>query len=143
MHDKLSNGRRYKMLTLLDAYTRQGLAVEVATRMTAGDVLEVLYGLILRHGKPEHVRSDSGPEFTSGAFRTWLERIGVQPLRIYPGSPWEKGYTERFNGTLRREVLDAEWFTTTKQAQVVINGWLKQYNYKQPHQALNRRAHVE
>ena len=122
MHDKLSNGRRYKMLTLLDAYTRQGLAVEVATRMTAGDVLEVLYGLILRHGKPEHVRSDNGPELTSEAFQTRLERIGVQPIRISPGSPWENGYNERFNGTLSREVLNAEWFTTTRQAQVVIYG---------------------
>jgi len=87
VHDKLSNGRRYKMLTVLDEYTRQALAVEVGTRMTAGDVLEILYGLFLRHGRPEHIRSDNGPEFTSEAFQTWLERVGVQPIRIYPGSP--------------------------------------------------------
>ena len=142
VHDKLSNGRRYKMLTVLDEYTRQALAVKVGTRMTAGDVLEVIYRLILRHGKPEFVRSDNGPEFTSDAFQTWLQRIGVEPIRIYPGSPWENGYNERFNGTLRREVLNAEWFTTTKQAQAVINSWLKQYNHTRPHQALNMRPPV-
>jgi transposase InsO family protein len=142
VHDKLSNGRPYKMLTVLDEYTRQALAVEVRTRMNAGDVLEVLYGLFLRHGKPDHLRSDNGPEFTSEAFRTWLQRVGVEPIRIYPGSPWENGYNERFNGTLRREVLNAEWFATTKQAQVVINGWLRQYNHTRPHQALNMRPPV-
>ena len=142
VHDKLSNGRPYKMLTVLDEYTRQALAVEVRTRMTAGDVLEILFGLFLRHGKPEHLRSDNGPEFTPEAFQTWLQRVGGEPIGIFPGSPWENGYNERFNGTLRREVLNAEWFATTRQAQIVINSWLRQYNHTRPHQALNMRPPV-
>ena len=142
VHDKLSNGRRYKMLTVLDEFTRQALAVEVGTRITSDDVLEVLYRLFLRHDKPEFVRSDNGPEFVAEAMQAWLERVGVKPIRIYPGSPWENGYNERFNGTLRREVLNAEWFATTKQAQIVIDCWLKQYNHTRPHQALNMRPPV-
>jgi len=105
VHDKLCNGRSYKMLTVLDEYTRQALAVAVRTRMGA-------------------------------------ERVGIKPIRIYPGSPWENGYNERFNGTLRHEVLNAEWFTTTTQAQIVINQWLRQYNHVRPHQALNMRPPV-
>jgi transposase InsO family protein len=139
VHNKLSNGRRYKMLTVLDEYTRQALAVEVGTRITSDDVLEVLYRLFLRHGKPEYVRSDNGPEFVAEATQGWLERVGVKPIRIYPGSPWENGYNERFNGALRREVLNAERFATTKQAQIVLNRWLKEYNHTRPHQALNMR----
>jgi len=142
VHDKLSNGRSYKMLTVLDEFTRQALAVEVRTKMGAEDVLEVLYPLLLRHGTPEHIRSDNGPEFAAEAMQDWLRRVGIKPIRIYPGSPWENGYNERFNGTLRQEVLNAEWFTTTKQAQVVINHWLRQYNHTRPHQALNMRPPV-
>ena len=76
------------------------------------------------------------------AMQDWLARVGIKPIRIYPGSPWENGYNERFNATLRREVLNAEWFTRTKQAQIVINQWLRQYNYVRPHQALNMRPPV-
>ena len=94
------------MLTVLDEFTRQALAVEAGTRITSDDVLEVRYRLFLRHGKPEFVRSDNGPEFAAEAMQIWLERVGVKPIRIYPGSPWENGYKERFNGTLRREVLN-------------------------------------
>jgi len=142
VHDKLSNGRSYKMLTVLDEYTRQGLCVAVKTRMGASEVLEQLYPLLLKHGKPEYIRSDNGPEFIAVAFREWLIKVGIKPIHIYPGSPWENGYNERFNGTLRREVLNAEWFQTTKQAQIVISQWLKQYNYVRPHQALNMRPPV-
>ncbi len=130
------------MLTVLDEFTRQALAVTVRTRMGSADVLEVLYRLFLRHGKPKYIRSDNGPEFVAEATQTWLERVGVKPIRISPGSPWENGYNERFNGTLRREVLNVEWFTTTKQAQIVINHWLRQYNHTRPHQALNMRPPV-
>ncbi|MEM7723996.1 MAG: DDE-type integrase/transposase/recombinase, partial [Pseudomonadota bacterium] len=116
VHDKLSNGRAYKMLTVLDEFTRQALAVVARTKMGADDVLEALYPLLLHHGYPEYIRSDNGPEFAAEAMQGWLRRVGIKPIRIYPGSPWENGYNERFNGTLRREVLNAEWFTTTKQA---------------------------
>ena len=142
VHDKLSTGRRYKMLTVLDEYTRQGLCVTVGTRMTSTDVLEALYPLLLKHGKPEYIRSDNGPEFTAAPLQEWLRRVGIKPIQIYPGSPWENGYNERFNGTLRKEVLNAEWFATTEQAQIVINLWLRQYNHIRPHQALNMRTPV-
>ena len=83
-----------------------------------------------------------GPEFAAEALQDWLRCVGIKPIRIFPGSPWENGYNERFNGTLRREVLNAEWFTTTQQAQIVINHWLRQYNHTRPHQALNMRPPV-
>ena len=102
-------------------------------------VLEALYPLFLQRGRPEFIRSDNGPEFISEHFQTWLARVGIKPIRIYPGSPRENGYNERFNGTLRREVLNAEWFTSIKQAQVVIETWRKQHNHIRPHQALNMR----
>jgi putative transposase len=142
VYDKLSDGRRYQMLTVLDEYTREALCVAVRSRMGNAEVLEALYPLFLRHGKPEVIRSDNGPEFIAENFQAWLTKVGVKPIRIYPGSPWENGYNERFNGTLRREVLNAEWFTTIKQAQVVIEKWLKQYNYIRPHQSLNMRPPV-
>ena len=142
VHDKLSNGRPYKMLTVLDEYTREALCITVANKMGSSEVLEALYPLLLKRGKPEYLRSDNGPEFSSETFIDWLTKVGIKPIRIYPGSPWENGYNERFNGTLRREVLNAEWFSTTRQAQTVINQWLKQYNHIRPHHALGMRPPV-
>lgn len=130
------------MLTGLGEYTRQALAVSIRTRMGAEDVLEALYPLLLRHGAPEYTRSDNGPEFVAEAMQDWLVRVAIKPIRIYPELPWENGYIERFNGTLRHEVLNAEWFTTAKQAQIVINQWLRQHNHIRPHQALNMRPPV-
>jgi len=110
--------------------------------------LEAIYPLLLKHGKSEYIRSDNGSEFIAKALQEWLTRVGIKPIQIYPGSPsrrcwhrlpgsaWENGYNERFNGTLRNEVLNAEWFSTIKQAEIVINLWLKQYNHIRPHQAL-------
>ena len=142
VHDKLSNGAPYKMLTVLDEYTRQALCVKVRRTMGSADVLEALYPLLLEHGRPEYLRSDNGPEFIARALQDWLRRVGIKPMQIYPGSPWENGYNERFNGTLRREILNAEWFTSIDQAQVVINQWLRQYNHIRPHQALGMRPPV-
>ena len=142
VHDKLAGGRPYKMLTVLDEYSREALCVAVKPRMGNAEVLEALYPLFLKHGRPEFIRSDNGPEFIAENFQTWLTRVGIKPIRIYPGSPWENGYNERFNGTLRREVLNAEWFTSIRQAQIVIETWLKQYNHIRPHQALNMRSPV-
>ena len=130
------------MLTVIDEYTRQALCVAVATKMGHAEVLDALYPLFLKHGGPEYLRSHNGPEFIAGDFQAWLKRAGIKPIQIYPGSPWENGYNERFNGTLRREVLNAEWFSTLKQAQAVINRWLKQYNHVRPHQALNMKPPV-
>ena len=123
--------------------------------MTANDVLEVMHRLLLKHGKAEYVRSElpiegaigsspmgNGPEFIANALQDWLRRVGVKPIQIYPGSPWENGYNERFNGTLSREVLNSEWFHSVKQAQVAINAWLREYNHIRPHHALGMRPPV-
>jgi len=109
------------MLTVLDEYTREGLCVAAQSKMNANDVLETLYELLLRKGKPEYIRSDNGPEFIAVALQHWLIKVGIKPIQIYPGSPWENGFNERFNGTLRTEVLNVEWFHSIKQAQVAIN----------------------
>ena len=139
------------MLTVLDKDTREALCVAVRTKMNANDVLEALYPLLLKHGTPEYIRSDNGPEFIAVPLQDWLLKVGIKPLHIYPGSPsqrcsaspagsaWENGYNERFNGTLRNEVLNAEWFHSVKQAQTAINIWLRQYNQIRPHHALNMR----
>ena len=130
------------MLTVLDEYTRQALCVEVKPKMGSADVLEALYPLLLKHGKPEYIRSDNGSEFIARALQLWLRKVGIKPIQIYPGSPRENGYNERFNGTLRHEVLNAEWFSSIKQAQTVINMWLKEYNHIRPHQSLNMRPTI-
>ena len=117
-------------------------AVHVAHKMSAADVLEALYPFLITHGAPNYIRSDKGPEFTAEVFQKWLTKVGIKPIRIYPGSPGENGCNERFKGTLRREILDADWFARTKQAQTAINIWLKQYNHIRPHQALNVRLTV-
>ena len=114
VQDRLSNGRNYKILTVLDEYNRQTLAVTVRTRMGVEDVLEALYPLLLRQGTLEYIRSDNGPEFVAEAILGWLTKVGINPIRIYPGSPWENGHNERFNGKLRWEVSNAERFTTTE-----------------------------
>ena len=98
--------------------------------------------LIIQHGKPEHSRSDNGPEFVSDVVQTWLKQVGIAPIHICPGSPWENGYTERFNGTLRTEILNANGFQTTKQAQATLNCWVKDYNQIRPHQALDMRTPI-
>ena len=130
------------MLTVLDEYTRQALCVVARPMIGSAEVLEALYPLLLRHGKPTYIRSDNGPEFIASALQTWLKKVGIKPIQIYPGSPWENGYNERFNGTLRREVLNAEWFSSIRQAQTVIDKWMQQYNHIRPHQALNMRPPV-
>ncbi len=110
--------------------------------MNGDDVLDALYPLLLKRGKPEYIRSDNGPEFVASTLQNWLSKVGIKPIQIYPGSPWENGYNERFNGTLRREVLNANWFNTIEQAQIAINIWLKQYNHVRPHHALGMRPPV-
>ena len=90
----------------------------IKLKMNSADVLDALYPLLLRHGKLEYVRSDNGSEFVAVALQDWLRKVGIKPIQIYPGSRWENGYNERFNGTLRPEVLNAEWFHTTRQAQI-------------------------
>ena len=114
------DGRALKLLTVLDEYTRQCLAIKVGRKTRAHDVLEVLTDLFARHGPPEHLRSDNGPEFTAKLVRRWLARLRVQTLYIAPGSPWENGYNESFNGKLRDEFLNGEIFYTLPEATVLV-----------------------
>jgi len=127
------------MLTVIDEFTRECLAIEVARRLRNDDVLQVLTDLFTRHGPPAHIRSDNGSEFTAIAVREWLPRVGVKTLYIEPGSPWENGYNECFNGKLRDELLNGEIFYTLREAQVLIEQWRYHYNIIRPHSSLGYR----
>ena len=117
---RTDDGRAFKILNIIDEYTRECLAIRVARKITSQDVIALLFQLIIFRGVPEHLRSDNGPEFTAKAVRKWLNRIGVKTLFIEPGSPWENGYIESFNGKLRDELLNREVFTTLEEAKVLI-----------------------
>jgi len=108
------------MLTILDEYTRECLAILVERRLISDDVINQMYTLFLTRGVPEHIRSDNGPGFTAKAVRSWLAEMGVKTLYIEPGSPWENGYIESFNSKLRDELLNREIFTTLTEAKVLI-----------------------
>ena len=138
-HDRTHDGRPLRMLTLVDEYTRECLAIDVARRMTSEEVLERLTDLFIRRGVPDHIRSDNGAEFTANAVRTWLARMEVRTLFIEPGSPWENGYIESFNGKLRDELLNGEIFYTLREAKVLIERWRQHYNHVRPHSSLGYR----
>ena len=124
------------MLTVIDEFTRQSLAIHVDRRLTSQSVLDCISDLFIKHGPPEHIRSDNGAEFTAQAVRDWLNRLGVKTLFIEPGSPWENGYNESFNGKLRDELLNTEIFHTLKEAKVLIERWRQHYNTIRPHSSL-------
>jgi putative transposase len=126
-------------MTLIDEYTRECLAIRVARRTNSYGVIEALADAMLHRGIPEHIRSDNGPEMTAKVVRDWLQRIGSKTLFIAPGSPWENGYNESFNGKLRDELLNGEIFYSLKEAKVVIEQWRRHYNTKRPHSALGYR----
>jgi putative transposase len=133
------DGRKLRLLTVIDEYTRECLAIRVARRMTSHDVLYALSELFLEYGIPEHIRSDNGPEFVAKAVRGWLANLGVRTLFIEPGSPWENGYIESFNGKLRDELLNGELFYTLKEAEILIEHWRREYNHLRPHSSLGGR----
>ena len=133
------DGRSLKLLTVLDEYTRECLAIVVERKLRSDDVLHCLTELFARHGAPEHLRSDNGPEFTARVVRQWLERVGVRTLYIEPGSPWENGYNESFNGKLKDELIDREIFYSLREAQVLVEQWRREYNTVRPHSALGYR----
>ena len=124
------------MLNIIDEYSRECLVILVRRQITSQDVIDVLFELFIFRGIPEYIRSDNGPEFTAKAVRSWLERLGVKTLFIEPGSPWENGYIESFNGKLRDELLNREIFTTLTEAKILIEQWRKEYNQVRPHSAL-------
>ena len=137
------DGRTLRLLTLIDESTRECLAIRVERRMGSQEVIETLSDVMLWKGIPEHLRSDNGPEFIAQQLRQWLAKLGTATLYIEPGSPWENGYCESFNGKLRDECLNGEIFYSLKEAQVVIEQWRVQYNTVRPHSALGYRACVE
>jgi len=139
MVDRAADGRTFRILTIIDEYTRECLAILVNRRITSQDVIDKLFQLFVFRGVPEHIRSDNGPEFTARAIRAWLNRLEVKTLFIERGSPWENGYIESFNGKLRDELLNREIFTTLAEARILIEGWRKEYNQERPHSALNYR----
>ena len=139
MHDRTHNGVPFRILNVIDEYTRECLTVKVARRMTHKDVLEVLLDLFLEQGVPVHIRSDNGSEFIAQRVRRFLSRLDVKPLFIEPGSPWENGYIESFNGKMRDELLSREIFYSLKEAQILIEMWRMHYNTVRPHSSLGYR----
>ena len=130
------DGRPVRMLAILDEHSRECLAIDVGRRLDHRNVLDRLAELFVRKGVPDYIRSDNGSEFTAYAVRDWLKRLGVKTAYIEPGSPWENGYIESFNGKLRDELLNGEIFDTLLEAKVLIERWRREYNSIRPHSAL-------
>ena len=137
--DRTHDGRPLRMLTMVDEYTRECLTIDVAREYRSEHVLDRLAELFVERGAPTYLRSDNGSEFTATAVREWLKRVGVETLFIEPGSPWENGDVESFNGKLRDELLNGEIFYTLQEAQVIIEGWRREYNTFRPHSSLGYR----
>ena len=133
------DGRKYRMLNVLDEFTHESLAIRVARKLKAIDVIDVLSDLFILRGVPGHVRSDNGPEFVAKALQEWIGAVGAKPAYIAPGSPWENGYVESFNARLRDELLNGEIFYSLKEAQIIIESWRRHYNAVRPHQSLGYR----
>ena len=141
--DVTEDGLQLKFLPIVDEYTRECHALQVATSIRSTDVQDLLEQLFEKHGMPEHIRCDNGPELIAHELRTWLERRGVTPLYIAPASPWENGYGESFIGRFRDEHLDRELFTCLLEAQVVTEDWRIEYNHHRPHGALGDQTPAE
>ena len=139
MEDRTHNGVKFRILNVIDEFTRECLAVRVGRSLTHQSVIEVLTKLFVERGVPVHIRSDNGSEFTANRIRAWFKRLEVRPLFIEPGSPWENGYIESFNGKMRDELLAREIFYSLKEAQILIEMWRRQYNIIRPHSALGYR----
>jgi transposase InsO family protein len=137
--DRTRDGRAFRLLAIIDEYSRECLAMYVARSILSDDVLGVLAQLFVERGAPHYLRSDNGSEFTANAVREWLGRVGVGTAYIEPGSPWENGYVESFNGKLRDELLNREIFDTLLEAQVLVEQWRRHYNAVRPHSALGYR----
>jgi putative transposase len=143
LHDHCLNGTPLKVLTVMDEFTREGLAIEVATSLPAQRVLAVLEGLVVIHGRPQFIRSDNGPEFIALAVRGWLAQHHMRTLYIDPGCPWQNGFGERFNGTVRDECLSMHVFHSVAEARIVLATYRRQYNEGRPHSSLGYRTPTE
>lgn len=139
VHDRTADGRVIKMLCVLDEFSRECLAIRVDRKLKAADVIDVLSDLFILRGAPGFIRSDNGPEFIAQSVRDWISAVGAQTAFITPGSPWENGYVESFNGRLRDELLNGEVFHTIHEAKILIEQWRRHYNAVRPHSALGYR----
>jgi putative transposase len=139
VEDRTHDGRKFRMLNIIDEFTRECLTIRVSRKLKAVDVIDVLSDLFILRGVPGHIRSDNGPEFVAQAVRAWISAVGAKTAYIEPGSPWENGYCESFNSKLRDELLKGEIFYTLKEAQIVIESWRRHYNTVRPHSSLGYR----
>jgi putative transposase len=139
VEERTTDGRKFRILNIIDEYTRECLCCKVERRLSSQSVLDALFELFILRGIPEHIRSDNGSEFIARAVRKWLGGLGVKTLYIEPGSPWENGYVESFNGKMQDELLKRELFTTLEEAKVLIEQWRREYNQFRPHSAKGYR----
>lgn len=140
VHDQTLRGSRFRILTLIDEYTRELLALHAGWSIRAVDVIRVVDQSIQAHGCPEHIRSDNGPEFIAYAIEDWMRAGAIQSLYIRPGAPWEQAYIESFHDKLRDECLNRELFGNLEEARVILHQWKKEYNEERPHSSLNYRT---
>jgi putative transposase len=139
VEDRTHDGRKYRMLNLIDEFTRECLAIRVDRKLNSTDVIDVLSDQFILRGIPGHIRSDHGPEFIAKAVREWIAAVDARTAYIEPGSPWENGYCESFNSKLRDELLDGEIFYSLAEARTVIETWRRYYNTRRPHSSLGYR----
>jgi putative transposase len=139
MHSRTRDGRGFRLLNLIDQYSRECLSIDVGRKLNSQHVLDRLAELFVSRGTPDYIRSDNGSEFTAAAVRNWLKQVGVKTLYIEPGSPWENGYIESFNGRLRDELLNVEIFDTMLEAKILMERWRQIYNKIRPHSSLGYR----
>ncbi len=139
VEDRTRDGRRFRMLNVVDEFTRECLAIRVGRKLKANDVIDVLADLFIMRGVPGHIRSDNGPEFAAVAVKGWITGVRASTAYIEPGSPWENGYVESFNGKLRDELLNGEVFNSLAEAKVLIEQWRRHYNTVRPHSSLGYR----
>ena len=139
VEDRTHDGRKIRMLNVIDEFTHECLAIRVARKLKAVDVIDVLSDLFILRGVPGHIRSDNGPESVAKAVQVWIRAVGAKTAYIAPGSPWENGYVESFNARMRDELLNGELFYSLREAQIIIESWRIHYNTKRPHASLGYR----
>jgi putative transposase len=141
--DTTEEGRRLKVMPVVDEYSRECLALEVERSITAAEVVKTLNRLFAERGEPAYIRSDNGPEFIAKAIKRWLASSGVETLYIEPGAPWENAYSETFISRLRDELLNREVFANLKEAKMLAEDYRSHYNYYRPHGALGYLTPME
>jgi transposase InsO family protein len=137
VEDRTHEGRKYRMLNIIDEFTHECLAIRIDRKLKSVDVIDVLSDLFILRGVPERLRSDNGPEFVAKAVQDWIAAVGAKAAYIAPGSPWENGFIESFNARLRDELLDGEIFYSLAEARIVVESWRRHYNAKRPHASLD------